>query len=138
MLKGEEGRRLRGLQEAFHRAGMGMLYSPTFIDRRPCCFLAPFDAEHRPCGGRKWEAIHFIGRQQVRNCPTLHGLDPELIALAEWDARNAGLGCVNHHRPFDSHSTPGLVVCREKLPSEVEEFIADWGLEEEAERKFNG
>lgn len=114
---------------------MRMPRSPAFIDQRPCCWLAPFDPEHRPCGG-KWEAFHFIGRQAVRNCSTLAGLDPELIELAEWDCRNSGLGCVDHHRRFDNHSTPALVVLRETLPPEVEEFIADWGLDCEAERKF--
>lgn len=128
-------RELRGLQAAFHRAGTRIPRSPVFLNQRPCCWLAPFDPYKRPCDG-KWEAIHFIGRQQIRNSPTLHGLDPEFVTLAEWDPRNAGLGCVAHHRPFDSHSTPTFKVPASALPEDVVEFIYDWGLESEAERKF--
>jgi hypothetical protein len=116
---------------------MRQIRHPMFIDQRPVCWLAPFDPQRKPCGGgTKWEAFHYIGRQAVRNCPTLVGLDPELVELAEWDPRNAGLGCVEHHRRFDSHATPELSVPYETLPTEVVEFIADWGLESECERKF--
>lgn len=134
---GEIPKASRSLTHAFHQAGMRIPRSPYFIDEKPCCWLAPHDPHERPCDG-KWEAIHFIGRQQIRHCPTLHGIGDELLVLAEWDPRNAGLGCVAHHRPFDSHSTPTFEVPAEALPGHVIEFIHAWGLESEAERKFPG
>jgi hypothetical protein len=123
--------------QAFHRAALERLRSPMFIDHKQACWLAPLDPLEKPCGGGwKWEAFHFIGRQAIRKSPTLWGVDPELLILAEWDPRNGGPGCVDHHRRFDSHATPELVVCHETLPPDVQDFIADWGLEPEAERKF--
>lgn len=99
----------------------------------------------------KWEAFHFISKVAIRRVVgdfltveydwphgAQRGQDAyhELIELAEWDPRNAGPGCVDHHRRFDSLATPALTVPREALPCHVEEFIADWGLDCEAERKF--
>lgn len=185
----------------FHKAGMALPRVPAFIDRKPCCWLAPFDPLHEPCGGGwKWEAFHFIGKVAIRRvlkdrlwvcdacedgavwapvettvpaccgqftstgeccgepvpelsvdydcqpCPACEGngmplaTRDELIELAEWDPRNAGPGCVDHHRRFDglANAGPGsaITVYRETLPAHVEEFIADWGLDSEAERKF--
>lgn len=137
---GTHGQFLRGLQAAFHRSAMRRPYTPAFIDQRRVCWLARFDPLERPCEG-KWEAIHFIGRQQIRNCATLRGLDPELLELAEWDPRNGGAGCVEHHRRFDNHADAGpssaLIVPAAALDGEIVEFIYDWGLEIEAERRFS-
>jgi len=102
---------------------------------RLSCFLAPYDPLEQPCYGR-WEAFHFFGRQEVRNSPALYGLERDFVELIEWDGRNAGLACEGHHRRFDSHATPGLVVPAAALPGDVVEFIYDWGLESEAERRF--
>lgn len=125
----------------FHKAGMLLPRIPPFLDRVPCCWLAPFDPLHKPCGGgMKWEAFHFISKVEIRNCATLQGLDDELLELAQWDPRNAGPGCVNHHRRFDNLADAGpgsaIEVPRETLPDDVEDFIAEWGLDVEAERKF--
>lgn len=125
----------------FHKAAMKVPRVPGFIDRKPCCWLAPFDPLRRGCdNGRRWEAFHFISKVEIRNCATLAGIDPELIELAQWDVRNAGPGCVNHHRRFDNLADAGpgseITVLRGTLPIEVEEFIADWGLEREADDKF--
>ncbi|HET7455419.1 MAG TPA: hypothetical protein VFJ76_07860 [Solirubrobacterales bacterium] len=65
----------------------------------------------------------------------------EVIHAAAWDCRNGGIGCVLHHRKLDSHlvSLPSeeLVVPRSALPEHVEEFAADWGLEDELEARFD-
>lgn len=100
------------------------------------CFLEPFDKEKRPCVGR-FEAFHFFGRQELRNSPALYGLEREIVELIEWDCRNAGLGCEGHHRPFDRHATPILILPRIVLPEDVEEFIDERGLEMLAERRFS-
>lgn len=134
-MMGERRRRLRGLQTGFHREATRIPRSPAFLNGKPCCWLAPHDPEGRPCAG-KWEAFHFVGRQQIRNCATLRGIEQELLDLAEWDVRNGGLGCVEHHRRFDHHATPTIEVHASALPEWVVEFIFDWGLEIEAERKF--
>ena len=109
------------------------------------CWLAQFDERRRPCTGRI-EAFHFLGRQRVRNA--LGALLPEpwprevggetaqLLTLAEWDPRNAGPGCVGHHRRLDSHATPGLVVPGAALPARVHAYAEDWGLESALERKY--
>lgn len=127
------------MQAAFHRSAMRRPYS-LFVAQRRVCWLARFDPLKRPCEER-FEAFHFIGRQQIRNCPTLRGLDPELIELAEWDDRNAGPGCIGHHRRYDNHADAGpgsaLVVPFEALDDELKEFIEDWGLQSEAERLFS-
>lgn len=77
-------------------------------------------------------------------CPACEGIGIppdvriDLILLAAWDPRNGGIGCVGHHRRFDSHATPTLTVPRSALPDHVEEFAADWGLERQLEDKFPG
>lgn len=139
MLKGERGRRLRGLQQAFHREAMRRPYFPLFINQRRACWLARFDPLSRPCEGR-FEAAHFIGRQSIRNCPTLLGIDEEIVELAQWDARNGLPACEHHHRRFDNHADAGpgsgLLVPKDDLDFELLEFIEDWGLQSEAERRF--
>lgn len=99
------------------------------------CWLWQFDDRHFDCAGRL-EGIHLIGRQRLRN--RLYGVDPEIVTLAEWDPRNAALGCTRHHRRFDSHATPPLRVPVHALRREALDFIADWGLETDAEAKFTG
>ena len=107
------------------------------------CWLAQFDEHERPCSGQV-EAIHLIGRQRVRNVlvPLFVGVDradvEDLVELAEWDHRNAMTGCTTHHRPFDSHSTPGLTVPGLALPARFLEFAEERALESDAERKFPG
>lgn len=72
----------------------------------------------------------------MRNEYFLTGLDPELVMLIEWDDRNAGPGCEEHHRRFDVLATPKLTVPRETVPWDVEEFIEERGFESLAERRF--
>jgi hypothetical protein len=122
------------LQENFRAA----VYS-RFGGLRPCYFRAKDDH----CEGRI-EAAHWISRQRVKNAlwPLLPPLwdcagpkEADLIWLAEWDPRNAVPACERHHRRFDSHRMPPLVVPRDAVPDAVEEFCADWGLESELGRK---
>jgi hypothetical protein len=106
--------------------------------RTLACCLFLHDPAARPCSGRL-ERLHWIGRQRVRNalwCSLPLPCGPDLILLAEWDPRNGGIACEGHHRRFDRHLTPELVVPRSALPAHVEEFIADWGLELQATDKF--
>ena len=121
----------RELTSAFHGAAM-----QRARELRLSCFLAPHDDRETPCYGR-FEAFHFLGRQEVRNSPALYGLEREFVELIEWDPRNAGLGCEGHHRRYDSHATPGLIVPRLALPDDVEEFVEERGLESLAERRFS-
>jgi len=65
--------------------------------------------------------------------------DPaELIMLAEWDARNAGLACEHHHRRYDGHAcsprAPRIVVRYEDLPSHVIHFAFGWGVDAQLDR----
>lgn len=122
---------LRDLQLAFHdHAGW---YRNARGKR--ACWLWQYDDRHAFCEGRL-EAIHLIGRQRVRN--RLFGVDPEIVEQAEWDPRNAALGCTLHHRRFDSHATPPLRVPVHALRRQAFEFITDHGLETDAEAKFTG
>jgi hypothetical protein len=141
MLVGKHGQFLRGLQTAFHRVAMERSYATVFLGGQRACWLAVHDPLKRPCERHRFfEAAHFIGRQSIRNCPTLRGLDPELLELAEWDARNGVPACVEHHRRFDNHADAGpgsaIAVPVEAIYPELAEFIAEWGLESEAERRF--
>jgi hypothetical protein len=122
---------LRDLQLAFHD------HAAWYRNPRGkrACWLWQFDDRHHACAGRL-EAIHLIGRQRVRN--RLFGVDPEIVEQAEWDPRNAALGCTLHHRRFDSHATPPLRVPIYALRRQALDFIADYGLESDAEAKFTG
>lgn len=60
----------------------------------------------------------------------------DLILLAAWDPRNAVIGCEGHHRRFDNHATPVLVIPAPELPDHMLDFIFDWGLETQAEARF--
>lgn len=119
-------------------------------DGGPACWLKQFDYLDRPCSG-DLEAIHLIGRQRIRNVlrPLLLDLPladasftaadiDDLVELAEWDPRNNAPGCTGHHRRFDSHATPTLIVPGLATPGPFRDFVLDWGLESDAERKFPG
>jgi len=129
----------RDVAEAFWQAAMRRERPVPFIAEAPACWLASFDPLERLCKG-KWEAFHFFGKQELRNCPELRGLSPEELMLIEWDSRNAGPGCVEHHRRFDKLADAGpgtdLVVPRSSLPADVEEFIAEYGIVSLASRRF--
>lgn len=126
------------LSEGFWLAARHRERPVPFIAGAPACWLAPFDPLKRLCKG-KWEAFHFIGKQEIRNLPAFAGiLTPEDLMPMEWDPRNAGIGCVEHHRPFDSFTGgPRLVVPRAALQEDTEEFIFDYMLESIAERRFS-
>jgi hypothetical protein len=115
----------------------------------PACWLKQFDPLDRPCSG-ELEAFHFIGRQRIRSVlrhQLALGLETlglflredvdDLVELAEWDSRNGGPACTGHHRRFDSHATPALVLPAWVTPGPFREFIREWGLETEVERKFS-
>lgn len=147
----------RWLTEAF-RDGVDERDAPTTIWREsgwgkrvnPACWLAQHDPARRPCAGRL-ERFHFIPRQRVENAlgallPSAGPIidipfgtwdwDPtDVILLAAWDPRNGGIACEQHHRRYDSHLTPALVVPHDALPDHVHEFAEDWGLEDELARK---
>lgn len=121
---------------------------------KEACQLAQFDERGRPCEGRL-ERAHLIPRQRVENALAalmphnpVRITDPasifeprldkkELILLAAWDPRNGVVVCQHHHRRYDSHATPELCIPAAALPDHVVEFIYDWGLESEAERRFD-
>lgn len=79
------------------------------------------------CEGRI-EAAHWISRQRLNNALYAHGLGPDERQVAEWDPRNAVPSCTSHHRRFDSHRGPPLIVYRHEVPELVEMFAEDWGL----------
>jgi hypothetical protein len=129
--------------------GAPFLQSP----HNAACWLKQHDPFDRPCSevtNGRLEVFHFVSRQAIRRVlgHTLHtgfdigGIDPadveDLIELAEWDPRNAGLGCTGHHRRLDWHATPELQLPVEAVPDRVLEFVLDWGFESEAEGKFAG
>lgn len=110
-----------------------------------------------PCGGDfgpdHLEAAHWIKRQQVERWVKLQ-YGPyvalpvnllqwqddreELVDLAAWDPRNAVPACEKHHRRFDSHRMPTLVVPRLLVPDHVVEFAECWGLETALEDRNPG
>jgi hypothetical protein len=120
------------------------------------CWLKQHDPLDRPCSevtNGRLEAVHLIGRQAIRRVlsHTLNtgyiwqedgGIDfndvEDLIELAEWDPRNAALGCTGHHRRLDSHATPELTLDAEALSDDFFDFVLDWGFESLAEEKFGG
>lgn len=108
------------------------------------CWLAQHDERRRPCSG-PFERFHFISRQRVRHA--LGALLPwgaagteewnhfsDLLQLAEWDPRNAEVGCEGHHRRFDSHLTPPLIVPYSALPARTIYFAFDWGIDDQLNR----
>lgn len=108
------------------------------------CWLAQHDERRRPCASRL-ERAHLISRQRVSNA--LGALLPwgaagteqwnhfaDLIQLAEWDPRNGVVACEGHHRRFDAHLTPALIVPRAALPAHALDFASDWGIEGQLER----
>jgi hypothetical protein len=112
----------------------------SFIGDEPACWLASFDPYRRPCtNDRRWQAFHFLGRQEIRTHPPLGMLTPEELVELEWDPRNGGPGCLVHHVAYDGQDgrPERLVVPRASLPADTEEFIAERGLDLLAERKFS-
>jgi len=141
----------RELTETFWQGAMA---GKAFWDREDC-WLRKHDPRRLPCSqdDSQLEAFHYVSRQRIRNVlgPLLLGSQPawsfglkqswpeivaDLLQLAEWDARNAGAGCVHHHRRLDSHATPDLTVPYEALPKRVVEFAEDWGLESALEERY--
>lgn len=119
---------------------------------KPCWFaeMRPSLGEHGvdvgPCEG--WiEGAHWIKRQRVEaivdgwiiveQCRgEIHSRwDEDLTLLAAWDPRNGVAACERHHRRFDGHRMPPLVVPRLLVPNHVVEFVNDWGLETALEDK---
>lgn len=133
----------------FLHCGPNALGQPLRLyDGGPACWLKQFDHLERPCSG-ELEAVHLIGRQRIRNAlgavmPTFAWSEPDatmtraLIELAEWDPRNGVPGCTGHHRRFDSHATPELTVPGLAPPGAFRDFVCEWGLESDAERRFEG
>jgi hypothetical protein len=63
-------------------------------------------------------------------CPECLGISASTtVLLAAWDPRNGKIACEGHHRRFDSHATPALVVPADSYPEHVLEFAEDYGLE---------
>ncbi len=147
------------LTKAFHENALAYfsLFGPAapgqplrLYNGGPACWLKQFDPLDRPCSG-DLEAVHLIGRQRIRNVlrgqlvAGFEGLGlfleedvDDLVELAEWDPRNGAGGCTGHHHRFDSHSTPELKVPGLMTPGPFRDFAVDWGLESDAERKFDG
>jgi hypothetical protein len=149
----------RWLTEAF-AAGVDEREAMFALDEGPYgCWLAQFDKEERPCTD-KLERCHVISRQRVEKAlgallrceggppsvqmpgttewdlvPPSPAERDDLILLAAWDPRNARIACEGHHRRFDAHATPPLVVPYDALPEHVLEFADDYGLELELERR---
>jgi hypothetical protein len=118
-------------------------------DGGPACWLKQHDPLDRPCSG-DLEAFHFFSRQRIRNIlrPQLvtdlltpGAIDQlvvdDLVELAEWDPRNGGPDCTGHHRRLDNQATPGLKLPALAVPAQTRQFVLDWGLESEAERRFS-
>lgn len=124
------------VQGVYERVGTAhMLQGTKSLPQWPECWLAKHDPEKRECGGRE-EIFHFLSRQRVRNEPIFFMADLDIVELAEWDPRNAEIACTNHHRPFDNQATPALVIPRLLLPNHVCEYVSDYGVEAEMERRF--
>lgn len=89
-----------------------------------------------------YEVAHAIRRQNVERVLAfqLEELDDasELVLLAAWDPRAGWLVREDFHRRYDHHRYPYIYVDFDELPIETIEFIADWGLEAEAEGWFTG
>ena len=130
--------------------------APAYTGALGRCWLAQHDERQRPCE-LPFERAHLIPRQRVENAlgallprPKIDVFDPEsmwtglskidrddLILLAAWDPRNAVVSCQHHHRRLDSAQTPSLRLHSAVLPDHTVDFIYDWGLESEAERRFD-
>lgn len=108
---------------------------------RQCWFQAnipgidPCDGDHGPDA---LEAAHWIKRQRVELAVAAYffgteeaanGVGWEIKDLAGWDPRNAVPACEKHHRRFDAHRMPTLIVPRRLVPEHVVEFANDYGLE---------
>jgi hypothetical protein len=115
------------------------------------CWLAQHDPRRRPCTGRL-ERFHFLRRgtveDTIRACLLGVTFDPDdpfdlvpmadLAMLAGWDPRNADVACEGHHRRFDDHLGPALIVPVLALPIRAIDYVFDYGLETQAEDRFPG
>lgn len=143
----------RWLTESF-RDGIderGRIWESTYFGANPGCELAQHDPLHCPCCGRL-ERIHFVNRQRIENAMgallptnaedamawdrsfyeddfTFKWVPSDLVLLAAWDPRVGGISCQQHHRRYDNHATPPLIVPYGALPSHVIDWAEDWGLE---------
>jgi hypothetical protein len=154
-----------GVDERYERWGEFFAVEAAYPGAKRACWLAKCDPHKLPCGGQPgklFERFHFIPRQRVENAmgavlprPAIDVFDPEsiwtglskaeieeVILLAAWDARNGGMGCELHHRRYDSHAdspeAPAIEVPAFALPEHFDNFVEDFGLETEAERRFPG
>jgi hypothetical protein len=126
--------------------------TPAYKGALGRCWLAQHDERRRPCSGRL-ERAHLIPGQRVENAlaallpynpvsvfdpGSIFEMNPatrrELILLAAWDPRNGIIACEGHHRRFDSHLTPALMVPRKALPGHAISFALDWGIEAQLDR----
>ena len=120
---------LADLRYDFWRA---VVIGPNRYGTQPCWYGLHLESPLK-CSGRII-ASHVIKRRRVE--AALEGSlpdDPDLVALAAWDPRNAVPGCRAHDDRLDGHMMPPLVIPRAKLPPAVIEFAEDWGLEFELE-----
>ena len=128
---------LTDLYAGFYAAG---IERAQHVGRRgSACWLGRYDPLRLPCEGRI-ELCHAVNEQRVRNAlyallPTTPDRDDWLL-MAAWDPRLAIPGCEGHHRRFDSHLTPPLVIPRHLAPASAVEWAADWGLESQLEARF--
>jgi hypothetical protein len=135
----ERRRPCSGRIEAFHFIGQQRIRNALALPPRSVC---------PACCGRGWvEPPQQAFDPNATIEPVVVGVDcplcdngfydpADLVLLAQWDPRNAGPGCIGHHRRLDSHATPGLVVPHSALPARVVEFCRDWGLESDCDRKY--
>jgi hypothetical protein len=126
---------LTDLYASFYAAG---IERAQHVGRRgSACWLGRYDPLRRPCEGRL-EICHAVNEQRVRNAlyALLPDRDDELLDLAAWDPRLAIPGCEGHHRRFDRHLTPSLVIPRHLAPASAVEWAGDWGLESQLDDRF--
>lgn len=120
--------------------------APAYKGALGRCWLAQHDKRHQPCEG-PLERAHLIPRQRVEKAlgalfdwgaqgTENWNLIVDLIQLAAWDPRNGCIACQLHHRRFDSHATPELVVPLSSTPGHLAQFVVDWGLEGPFEDRF--
>lgn len=121
---------------------------PVSASRSTGCQLAQHDLLQRPCSGRL-ERFHYVNRQRIELAfaalmiwtPEFDALGltvgdvQDLVLLAAWDPRVGGVGCEMHHRRYDNHLMPPLIVPYDALPSHVTDWASDYGLESQLEAR---
>lgn len=136
---------------------LAWLKAVVFNDRgrmEPCWFG---EDGYDYCEGRI-EGAHWIKRQAVElvlgdnlmiprqelRIATVKGIEYaalelrpliESVWLSAWDPRNGVAACNKHHHQFDGQRMPELVVWRHQVPTHVERFVLDNGLETRLEQK---